>query len=172
MYRSHFEDDWGTVDYKDLPRPELADFLYKFLPRIDEHNKRRQAHLRLEKKWPTENCWFRLQVTLVGMSVIDLLLLLVHLRPDEYSHVTTVKFADTLCAGLKQWRAPNPTDTVAARRVQDGHVGNPLLGPQADAKGLVDFRKRTAGPTSRSLPGRPRLKAGASCAAATMRPRR
>ena len=61
--RSHFEDDWGNVSSKELPRPQLADFLHRCLPTIDEHNKKRQSHLALEKSWPTTLCWFRLQVT-------------------------------------------------------------------------------------------------------------
>jgi hypothetical protein len=47
-YRSAFEDDFGNVDYKFLPRPQLAHFIFEYLPLIDEHSKQRQAVLGLE----------------------------------------------------------------------------------------------------------------------------
>ena len=65
-YRSHFENEYSQVDFKELPRPKLAEFLFEYLPLIDEHNRMRQDRLALEKCWPTKNCWFRLIVTLVG----------------------------------------------------------------------------------------------------------
>ena len=71
-YRSCFEDGFGNTDSKALPRPAIAHFLYEFLPLIDEHNKARQSALRLEGKWPTKNCWFRLLTTFTGMAVVDI----------------------------------------------------------------------------------------------------
>lgn len=71
-YRSHFENDYGKVDYKELPRPKLAEFLYEYLPLIDEHNRSRQDRLALEVTWPTKCCWFRLIQTVTGMCVVDL----------------------------------------------------------------------------------------------------
>lgn len=46
--------------------------LYEFLPLIDEHNKARQSMLALEKVWLTQNCWFRVLTTFIGMAVVDL----------------------------------------------------------------------------------------------------
>ena len=37
-YRSHFENEYGQVDYKDLPRPKLAEHLYEAAPLIDENS--------------------------------------------------------------------------------------------------------------------------------------
>ncbi|KAL7549478.1 hypothetical protein ACHAWF_012745 [Thalassiosira exigua] len=71
-YTSRFEDDFGNVQVKELPRPTIAHFLYEFLPLIDEHNKARQNVLALEKSWLTKDCWFRLVTTFVGMAVVDL----------------------------------------------------------------------------------------------------
>jgi hypothetical protein len=59
------------VDYKEIQRPQICHFLYEYLPLIDEHNKQRQSYLALERCWPTRCCWFRLLVTIVGMSVVD-----------------------------------------------------------------------------------------------------
>ena len=38
---------------------------------MDHHNKQREGHLSLEKKWITQDPWFRLSTTLVGMHVVD-----------------------------------------------------------------------------------------------------
>ena len=57
-YRTQFEDEFGCVSYKDIPRPVFADLLYDFLPLIDEHNKQHQNILNLERCWPTRNVWF------------------------------------------------------------------------------------------------------------------
>ena len=71
-YLSRFEDEYGNVQEKALPRPTIAHFLYEFLPLIDEHNKTRQSALALEKSWLTKNPWVRLITTFLGMSVVDM----------------------------------------------------------------------------------------------------
>ena len=70
-YITQFEDEFGCVNFKDIPHPVLADMLYNFLLLIDEHNKQRQNILNLEKSSPTRNVWFRLLTTVVEMSVVD-----------------------------------------------------------------------------------------------------
>jgi hypothetical protein len=55
LYRSAFKDEFGNVDYKFLPHPQISSFTFKYLPLIDEQNKQRQAVLGLERKW-TNQC--------------------------------------------------------------------------------------------------------------------
>jgi hypothetical protein len=38
-YISAFEDDFGNVDYKFMPLPQLAHFFFEYLPLIGEQNK-------------------------------------------------------------------------------------------------------------------------------------
>ena len=71
-YLSRYEDEYGIVQQKELPRPAVAHFLYDFLPLIDEHNKARQSELALEKKWLTKCSWTRILTTLLGMAIVDL----------------------------------------------------------------------------------------------------
>ena len=71
-YKTNFTNDFGEITSKSIPRPDLCDFIFGFLPVIDNHNKSRQHYLKLEKKWPTKDCWFRIICTLIGMSVVDL----------------------------------------------------------------------------------------------------
>jgi hypothetical protein len=88
-YLSRYEDDFGNVQEKELPRPTVAHMLYEFLPLIDEHNKARQNSLALEKCWLTKNCWVRLLTTFLGMAVIDLLR---WDRRQRYGHVRDLNF--------------------------------------------------------------------------------
>jgi len=102
-YRSHFENEFGQVDYKDLPRPKLAEFLYEILPLIDEHNKIRQHRLALEKCWQTKNCLFRLIVTICGQSLVDMQRL--YRNVDSfYAEWDIIKFSDYVSADLKPRR--------------------------------------------------------------------
>ena len=56
-YISCFEDEYGNVQEKELPRPAQAHMLYEFLPLIDEHNKARPNSLAMEKCWMTQSRW-------------------------------------------------------------------------------------------------------------------
>ena len=71
-YISRFEDEYGNVQQKELPRPTVAHMLYKFLPLINECNKAQQNSLALKKWWLTKNCWVQIITIFLGMSVIDL----------------------------------------------------------------------------------------------------
>ncbi|MFN9978461.1 MAG: hypothetical protein ACK53Y_01035, partial [bacterium] len=42
---------------------------------IDTHNQLRQDNLKLEKKWLTQNTWFRLATMLIGVVVTNTFLL-------------------------------------------------------------------------------------------------
>ena len=49
-YVSNFEDEYGNVVYKEINRPDVAHFLFFYLPLIlDKHNKQRQNLLNLER---------------------------------------------------------------------------------------------------------------------------
>jgi len=99
--RSHFENEYGQVDYKDLPRPKLAEMLYDLLPLIDEHNRMRQDRLALERCWPTKNCWFHLITTLLGQSVVDLQRIY-RIEDPTYIEWDVLKFADFISVDLKE----------------------------------------------------------------------
>jgi hypothetical protein len=110
IYQSNFEDEFGNVDFKMLPRPQLCHFLYEYLPLIDEHNKQHQYVLHLEKKCPTKDCWFRLLVTLTGMCIINMHRLS---RQKQKCHTQllcgaimeedaiVIHFSDLLCGNLQ-----------------------------------------------------------------------
>ena len=64
-----------------IPQPEVASLYFEGNNVIDVHNQNRQGTLALEKKWQTQDCWFRLFTTLVGMCTVDALQMLDYIKP-------------------------------------------------------------------------------------------
>ena len=118
QYTTHFEDDFGNVQTRQINRPHISHFLDELLPLIDEHNKQRQSILSLEKCWPTRDCWFRLLVTVTGMSVVDFHRVYRNIKlgetgsnGDEVDAVEIRKFSDLLCGSLVR-RKQRGADTL------------------------------------------------------------
>jgi hypothetical protein len=62
---------------------------------IDSHNQARQGELRLEKRWVTHDCWFRLATTLIGMKVTDCWRAFKYAMPlKKHKEITIKDFAD------------------------------------------------------------------------------
>jgi hypothetical protein len=144
LHRSAFEDEFGNIDYKFLPLPQIAYFTFEYLPLIDEHNTQHRAVLGLEQKWPMQCCWTRLIVTLIGMCVVDMQRLYhseKKLRTrilcgrvlEDYA--TSVKFSDLLCIGLIERDGNNTavvqhrlsgTETLLERIEKEGDINLPV----------------------------------------------
>lgn len=115
-YTTHFEDEFGIVSTKQISRPHLLEWVYDFLPLIDEHNRQRQNILNLERKWPTKCCWFRLLVTIVGMSVVDLYRIYLNQEKEKYKTITVVEFSDLICREIKERQSrPAPPRNVVCQ---------------------------------------------------------
>jgi Transposase IS4 len=107
-YQSLFEDEWGNTQVREINRPNIAHFLYMYLPLIDEHNKQRQSLLCLEKRWLTKDVWFRLLTTLLGMGCVDMHRVYRYYEIKEmgktYEEVDSlriIEFSDSIAAGLR-----------------------------------------------------------------------
>jgi hypothetical protein len=121
-YYTKFEDEDGTVNSKEIKRPKLAEFLFLFLPLIDEHNKQRQAILALERCWPTKDAFFRLIITLVGMTVVDMHRWHRNIKSKTAMDITfecfedsVRNFSDLICKSLKprvRLSVPNRVNTA------------------------------------------------------------
>ena len=70
-YLAKFADMYGNVCTREVARPEIISNYYNRSNVVDLHNQARQAELALEKKWVTQNAFFRLYTTLLGIIVID-----------------------------------------------------------------------------------------------------
>jgi len=99
-YETHYKNEFGTICMRSIACPQLLSWVYVYLPLIDEHNKQHQNLLALKRKWPTKNCWFRLLVTLVGMSVVDLYWIYLNHDKQKYDHMTIQEFSKKLCLEL------------------------------------------------------------------------
>ena len=96
----------GNAAERDIPRPQVASLYFKGNNVIDVHNQHRQGTLALEKKWSTQDCWFRLFTTLVGMCTVDAMMMHKHKRfnkrPNEPNEpeTKTLTFAAVLAKQL------------------------------------------------------------------------
>ena len=69
-------------DTKMLPRPEIVDFFFRFLPHIDVSNGLRQHSIKIEDQWPTKCCWLKLLICYIGQSVVNQRKLLAYKYPQ------------------------------------------------------------------------------------------
>ena len=70
-YEARYPDKYGNVCCRHVSRPEIISNYFKYSNVVDLHNQARQFDLALEKKWVTQEAYFRLYTTLVGFNVID-----------------------------------------------------------------------------------------------------
>ena len=76
-------DEHGNVRTRPVPRPEIVGNYFGVSNKIDTHNQLRQHELALEELWVTQNPWFRLNTTFVGMTVTDAFLLARYSAADD-----------------------------------------------------------------------------------------
>ena len=60
-----------STEIREVDRPDVITKFYRDSNSVDKNNQRRQHELALEKKWITQNCYFRLTTTLFGICVTD-----------------------------------------------------------------------------------------------------
>ena len=70
-YQAKWTDEYGNVRARPVERPEVISRYFQYSDVVDSHNHARQALLGLEKKWATQNCWFRLDCTIIGITLTD-----------------------------------------------------------------------------------------------------
>ncbi len=92
-YEARFPDKFGNVCIRQVARPVVVSRYFKYNNKVDLHNQARQYDLALEKKWITQDGWFRLYTTIVGMTVVDCWKLF---RSVNKKKQTILEFADEL----------------------------------------------------------------------------
>ena len=70
-YNARFTDEHGNRQSREIYRPGVIAEYFKSAGIIDSHNHARRGELNLESNWVTQNCWFRLVTTLIGMTITD-----------------------------------------------------------------------------------------------------
>jgi hypothetical protein len=70
-HQAKWTDERGNARACPVEQREVISQCFKHSDVVDSHDHARQALLGLEKKWATQNCWFRLDCTIVGITVTD-----------------------------------------------------------------------------------------------------
>jgi hypothetical protein len=111
-YHMKYTDTFGNICTRYVDRPQVISNFFAGSNVIDTHNQLRQDSLKLEKKWVTQNPWFRLATTLVGINVTDAFLLCNYHQvlncskrsdDDQERKVTIQRFAGILANQLIQF---------------------------------------------------------------------
>ena len=100
FYYQRRNDPYGNLYDKIVEHPEIADTYFTYSGAIDSHNKLRQGHLKLEKKWKTQDPWFRLSTTIIGMYVIDSYQLYRYNLKKTYQVMSVLEYTEVLAAQL------------------------------------------------------------------------
>ncbi|MGH7973928.1 MAG: hypothetical protein ACREBR_00280 [bacterium] len=70
-YEMKYPDLHGNVCVRHVERPAVISNFFRDSNVIDTHNHARQSELALEKKWATQDPYFRLLCTIIGFTVTD-----------------------------------------------------------------------------------------------------
>jgi hypothetical protein len=69
-YEMKYTDDHGNVCVCLVEHPDIISNFFEGSNSIDKHNQSRQFDIALEKTWLTQDPYFRLATTLIGMNVV------------------------------------------------------------------------------------------------------
>lgn len=61
----------SITEIRQVDRPEVISLFFQHSNSVDRNNHDRQFELALEKKWITQDCYFRLTTTMYGLGVTD-----------------------------------------------------------------------------------------------------
>jgi hypothetical protein len=89
-----------NVHIRHVDRPDAISKIFEQSNTIDSHNQLRQGQLALEKCWVTQDCWFRLQTTLVGINVTDTFRIATHHNKITKGNYPIREFAGVLSSQL------------------------------------------------------------------------
>ena len=92
-YEARFPDKYGNVCIRLVRRPAIISTFFKYSNCVDVHNQARQFDLALEKKWVTQDPYYRLYTTMVGMTVVDTWKMM---KKKDANHSSITEFADVL----------------------------------------------------------------------------
>ncbi|CAB9498059.1 unknown protein [Seminavis robusta] len=99
-------------NYRLFPKAELEAKMKVGAVVLPLHNHARQGELKMEKRWVTHDCWFRLGTTLISMTVTDCWKAFRHhVADDKAKEMTVVGFADRVASDCLRNKFP---DTIEA----------------------------------------------------------
>ena len=115
-YVARFPDEHGNLKCKDIPQPDVVSKYFKDSDAVDNHNKSQQGDLALEEHWRTVDCWLKLVVTYIGITVTDTWNSVRHHCSDEsgFREMSIKRFAECIVFDLwnKPWDKKRPKALV------------------------------------------------------------
>ena len=96
-YEARFPDKFGNVYIRHVARTDIISNYFKISDVVDVYNQERQYELALGTKWVTQDPYFRLYTTMVGMNVTDIWKLE---KLKKKKDMTIKEFADILVSDL------------------------------------------------------------------------
>jgi hypothetical protein len=146
-YQMKYTDSFGNICTRNVDRPQVVSNFFAGSNVIDTHNQLRQDSLRLEKRWITQNPWFRLATTYVGICVTDAFLLCNYHRviniskkgiEDQENKISIQRFAGILTNQLIQYANKIGTGN-SSRFLPEDDAGFTMSVPET----LTDFSSPT-----------------------------
>ena len=134
-YRARWPDEFGNLQYRDVPRPRVIAEYFQDSDCVDRHNKSRQFDLGLELAWRTPNCWLRADTTFFGLTAVDAWNAVRYAAADSsgFRELPIVTFVECVIGDLwskKDWGAERPQalnlNYIAEENWDDQHHFSPL----------------------------------------------
>ena len=129
-YEARFPDKYGNLCVRHVARPDCVSNFFKYSNKVDLHNQSRQFDLALEKKWITQNPYFRLFTTEVGTSVIDAWKVFKNNHREGGKPPSVAEFADIMAHEMLEYAATLSQE--AAPPFVRLQVTQPITVPQVD----------------------------------------
>ena len=101
-YMAKWLDSNGRVAVREIPRPHLISQFFTHSNQIDKHNHARQSELAIEENVVTQDGYFRLFCTYLGITVTDTWKLYRHHLGDKHKNksISIMDFSNILCKTL------------------------------------------------------------------------
>ena len=98
LYRLQFEDEFGYVGWRDIPRQNFSDFIYEFLHFNDKHNKDYQNIMKLKELWPAKTAGFGFLPLLLA-CVVSIFIVCIKIQLKDVQ----LKFRNAMLENLLIW---------------------------------------------------------------------
>jgi hypothetical protein len=120
-YEARWKDDNNNTRTRDVPRPDVVAKYYEGCNVIDVHNQSRQYNLRLEKHWVTEDGFFRLMTTIIGITITDAWKGYNHHLHDNHRHkgMELMEFTRLLTKDILDNKYPTTPISQSAYSIMD-----------------------------------------------------
>lgn len=146
-YIAKWVDDNSNQMQRRIKRPDVLSFYFKHSNIVDVHNQQRQKELRLEKCWVTQDGYFRIITTLIGITVVDAWRAYRFHSNEHHRHnnIELLEFADFMAYDMLKNNLPDEiiadSHTLLSKKAFAIHPPstNPLSGIEISTTSAADI---------------------------------